>query len=354
MHDEWGDNVFIEFVEDGPVAKVAESAAIKVTREIRTARHCMVPIEGRGVIAYQDDRLNFLTVISSSQMPHCVQRGVAECLGLEDGAVRVISPDVGGGFGYKGLLNREEVALAWLTRQIGEPVRWLEDSREHLTANANCREHHYRITGYADANGRLLGLDCEAHVDAGAYSVYPTSSALEAAQIASLLPGPYDFFTYRCRAAAVATNKCPILPYRGVARTGVCLALEVVMDAIAREAGLEPYEVKLRNLVRPEQMPFENVMKKQFDGGDYPECLRRAVAAIDLPGMRARQQRGEPDGRLIGAGFAIFCEQGAHGNGGAGRLGAPGRARLRAGDGAAHVRRRCRNPRRHPFARPGP
>jgi carbon-monoxide dehydrogenase large subunit len=131
----------------------------------------------------------------------------------------------------------------------GTAVRWLEDCREHLTANANCREHHYRITGYADANGRLLALDCDASVDAGAYSVYPTSSALEAAQVTSLLPGPYDFTLYRCRSAAVATNKCPILPYRGVARTGVCLAVEAIMDAIAREAGIEPCEVRLRNLV---------------------------------------------------------------------------------------------------------
>src|SRR5262249_59546474 len=90
---------------------------------------------------------------------------------------------------------------------------------------------------------------------------------------ASLLPGPYDFSVSRCRSAAVATNKCPILPYRGVARSGVCLAVEVIMDAIARQAGIEPYEVRLRNLVRPEQMPFENVTKKQFDGGDYPESL---------------------------------------------------------------------------------
>ena len=315
VHDDWGDNVFIEFFEDGPVDRVAETATIKVTREVRTARHCMLPIEGRGVVAYWDPRLQCLTVISASQMPHVVQHGIAECLGLDDGAVRVISPDVGGGFGYKGLLCREEVALAWLarrTRHTGGHVRWLEDCREHLTANANCREHHYRITGYADRDGRLLALDCEANVDAGAYSVYPTSSALEAAQIASLLPGPYDFSTYRCRSAAVATNKCPILPYRGVARTGVCLATEVIMDAIARAAGLEPYEVRLRNLVRPEQMPFENVVKKQFDGGDYPECLRRAVAAIDLPAVRARQrnERGSP---LVGVGFSIFCEQGAMG-----------------------------------------
>jgi aerobic carbon-monoxide dehydrogenase large subunit len=309
LHDDWGDNVFIEFFEDGAVDRIAETAAIKVTREVRTARHCMLPIEGRGVVAYWDARLQCLTVISASQMPHIVQHGIAECLGLDDGAIRVISPDVGGGFGYKGLLCREEVALAWLARATGGHVRWLEDCREHLTANANCREHHYRITGYADRDGRLLALDCEANVDAGAYSVYPTSSALEAAQIASLLPGPYDFFTYRCRSAAVATNKCPILPYRGVARTGVCLATEVIMDAIAREAGLEPYEVRLRNLVRPEQMPFENVVKKQFDGGDYPECLRRAVAAIDLPAVRARQH----DGALVGAGFSIFCEQGAMG-----------------------------------------
>ena len=313
VHEEWGDNVFVEFSQDGAIERVADAADIKVTREIRTARQCMFPMEGRGVVAQWHARLRFLTLITATQMPHVVQRGVAECLGLGDGSVRVISPDVGGGFGYKGLLCREEVALAWLAIRLGMPVRWLEDCREHLSASANCREHHYRITGYADRNGRLLALDCVAAVDAGAYSVYPTSSALEAAQVASLLPGPYDFSLYRCRAAAVATNKCPILPYRGVARSGVCLAIEVIMDAIARQAGIEPYEVRLRNLVRPEQMPFENVTKKQFDGGDYPESLRRAVAAIGLAAIRDRQRSGESDGRLLGVGFSIFCEQGAMG-----------------------------------------
>src|SRR6266849_9942571 len=313
VHEEWGDNIFVEFSENGPVDEVAKTAAIKVTRNIRTARHCMFPMEGRGIIAFRDPRLRYLTLITSTQFPHSVQTGLCECLGLNDGSIRVISPDVGGGFGYKGLLCREEVALGWLALHLKVPVRWLEDYREHLTANANCREHHYRITGYADRDGRLLALDCVANVDAGAYSVYPTSSALEAAQVVSLLPGPYDFDLYRCRAAAVATNKCSILPYRGVARTGVCLAIETVMDAIARKAGIEPYEMRLRNLVRPEQMPFENVVKKPFDGGDYPESVRRAVAAIGLPAIRERQRKGEPDGRLVGAGFSIFCEQGAMG-----------------------------------------
>ena len=217
------------------------------------------------------------------------------------------------GFGYKGLLCREEVALGWLALQVNHPVRWLEDCREHLSANANCREHYYDITGYASREGKLLAIDCVGYVDAGAYSDYPISSAPEAAQIANLLPGPYVFSTYRCRSAAVATNKCPIIPYRGVARSGICLAIEVIMDAIAREAGLEPYECRLRNMVRPDQMPFDNVLGKHFDSGDHPECLRRAVEAIRLSEVRARQKQSEPDGRLIGVGLSFFVEQGAHG-----------------------------------------
>ena len=313
VHEEWGDNIFIEFNENGPIEEVAKTAAIKVTRKIRTARHCMFPMEGRGVLAYRDPRLRYLTLITSTQFPHSVQTGLCECLGLDHGRVRIISPDVGGGFGYKGLLCREEVALGWLALQVDYPVRWLEDCREHLVANANCREHHYEITGYATADGKLLAIDCVGHVDAGAYSSYPISSAPEAAQIANLLPGPYVFSTYRCRSAAVATNKCPIIPYRGVARSGVCLAIEATMDAIAREADLEPYEVRLRNMVQPEQMPFDNVVGKHFDSGDHPECLRRAVEAIKLAEVRVRQKQPESEGRLIGVGLSFFVEQGAHG-----------------------------------------
>ncbi len=234
VHEEWGDNIFIEFSENGAIDEIAKTAPIKVSRSIRTARHCMFPMEGRGVIAFRDPRLRYLTLITSTQFPHSVQTGICECLGLDHGNIRVISPDVGGGFGYKGLLCREEVALGWLATQVDFPVRWLEDCREHLTANANCREHHYEITGYAAADGKLLAIDCVGHVDAGAYSSYPISSAPEAAQIANLLPGPYVFSTYRCRSYAVATNKCPIIPYRGVARSGVCLAIEAIMDAIAQ------------------------------------------------------------------------------------------------------------------------
>ena len=312
IHDHWGDNIFLETYVEVNIDRALD-APIKVTRVIRTARQSMAPLEGRGVVASWSNRLEQLTVHTAAQMPHINRTGLSECLGLDHGSIRVISPDVGGGFGYKGILLPEEVSVSWLAMRLGHPVRWIEDRREHLTAGANCREHHYLITGYADRDGRLRGIDCEATVDSGAYSSYPFSACLEAAQVASILPGPYDFEGYRCKTWSVATNKCPILPYRGVARTGVCFAIELILDAIAREAGLEPYEVRLKNLVRPEQMPFDNITKKHFDSGDYPEALRRALARFDLPALRARQARGEPDGRFLGFGLSIYCEQAAHG-----------------------------------------
>jgi carbon-monoxide dehydrogenase large subunit len=312
LHEHWGDNIFLETFVDVNM-EAAYDAPIKITREISTARQCMAPMEGRGTVAVWHNRMEQLVLHTGSQLPHIVRNGLAECLGLEQVQVRIISPDVGGGFGYKGILLTEDVCLGWLAMHRGHPVRWLEDRREHLTAGANCREHHYNITVYADRDGKLRGVECEATVDSGAYSSYPFSACLEAAQVASILPGPYDFPSYRCRTWSVATNKCPILPYRGVARTGVCYAIELMMDAIARETGLEPYEVRLRNLVRPEQMPFDNITRKHFDSGDYPESLRQALAKIDLPALRERQKKPEPDGRLIGVGLAVYCEQGAHG-----------------------------------------
>ena len=313
LHPGWGDNVFLESVVDGDLSGVERRAAMSVTRTFRTARQCMSPIEGRGVLAYWDRRLEMLVLHTACQIPHIVRTGLAQCLGLEQGQVRIVVPDVGGGFGYKGILLPEEVVLGWIAMRRDHPVRWIEDRREQLAANANCREHHYVITAHAEADGTLLAIDCEAHVDAGAYSSYPFSACLEAAQVASILPGPYVFEAYRCRTWSMATNKPPILPYRGVARTGVCFALEVLLDCVARALDMDPVELRLRNLVEPQQMPFDNITGKHFDSGDYPECLRRAAEAIDLRTVRERQRRGEPDGRRIGVGFSIFCEQAAHG-----------------------------------------
>lgn len=313
VHEEWGDNMFLHTNIDGDIAGVKSRADIVVRRQVCTSRQSMAPIEGRGVVCQWDTRLDQLVMHSAAQMPHINRAGLSECLGIDQGRIRVISPDVGGGFGYKGILLPEEICLGWLAMRLQRPVRWLEDRREQLTANTNCREHHYDITLYADRRGKLLAIDCDATVDSGAYSSYPFSACLEAAQIGSILPGPYKMDVYACRTWSVATNKPPILPYRGVARTGVCFALEIMLDAVAREAGLEPHEVRLANLVQPSEMPYDNVTHKHFDSGDYPQALRRALDGLDWKGWRARQQRGESDGRLIGIGHAMYCEQGAHG-----------------------------------------
>ena len=313
IHEHWGDNVYLETVVRDDIAAIAAKAPVKVTREFRTARQCMSPIEGKGVVAAWEPRRDQLVVWTATQIPHVVRTGLAECLNMEQGKIRVVAPDVGGGFGFKGILSAEEVSVAYLARRLGRPLRWIEDRREQLIATANCREHHYVITAYADRSGKLLAIDAEATVDAGAYSAYPFSACLEAAQVASILPGPYHFQAYQCRTWSVASNKPPILPYRGVARTGVCFAMELVLDAVAREIGIEPHEVRRKNLITPAMMPFDNITEKHFDSGDYPECLRRAVKAIDLEAVRARQAKGEADGRRIGVGMSIFCEQAAHG-----------------------------------------
>lgn len=313
VHEHWGDNIYLTSAIDVNFEAVKAKAARSIRRELRTSRQVMSPMEGRGVVANWHSRLGQLVVHTSTQQPHIVRSGLAECLGVDEGQIRVVAPDVGGGFGYKGILLAEEIALAWATRKLGFALRWIEDRRENLTANADCREHHYVVTAYADAQGRLLALDCEATVDSGAYSAYPFSACLEGGQIASILPGLYDFPHYRCRAYSVATNKPPILPYRGVARTGVCFALEVTLEALAREIGAGPNELRFKSLVRPEQMPFDNIAKRHFDSGDYPEALRRAVEAIGFDKVRARQSKGEPDGRRIGIGFAMYSEQAGHG-----------------------------------------
>ncbi len=313
LHENWGDNVFLESRVEADLSEIKKSAPVVVRRTLRTARQCMSPLEGRGVVAVYERRLDQIVLHTSTQIPHIIRTGLAGCLGLSEENVRIVAPDVGGGFGYKGMLLSEEVCAAFLARYLGHPVRWLEDRREQLAGNANCREHHYDMTAYADSDGRLIALDAAATVDTGAYSIYPFSACLEAAQVASILPGPYKFDAYRCITWSSATNKPGLVPYRGVARAGVCYAMETMIDAIAYAVNKEPYEVRLRNLVQPDEMPFNNITNKHFDSGDYPECLRRVVEAIDLSAIRKRQKEAGASPVRIGVGFSVFCEQGAHG-----------------------------------------
>jgi carbon-monoxide dehydrogenase large subunit len=313
LHDEWGDNLFLETAFDSGIDEIIRTAPVKVTRTYKTARQCMHPMEGKGVVAYWDAQADQLVVITSTQIPHLIRAGMAECLHIEQERLRIVTPDVGGGFGYKCQLQPEELLVAWLARKHRAPFRWIEDRREHLTAGANAREHYYAITAYADAHGRLLGLDAEVTVDTGAYSVWPFTACLEAAQAGGNLPGPYDFRGYRCRTYSVATNKPPFMPYRGVARPGVCFAMELTIDAIARAVGREPVDVRAENLVPASAMPYVNVTNKHYDTGDYAASLRSAQEMIGFDAVRARQQAQKADGTLVGVGFATYTEQTAHG-----------------------------------------
>jgi aerobic carbon-monoxide dehydrogenase large subunit len=314
VHEAWAGNIYVEtFIKTGDIEAVRKTAAVKIHKTLRMGRHAGVSMEGRGVLAYHDRRLDELVVYSSTQFPHVIRTIMAECLGISESKLRVIAPDVGGGFGPKNNFQPEELAIAALSMKLGRPVRWVEDRREHLIASPHAREHRYDLTAYADAKGQILGLEAEVIVDAGAYSVWPWTAAMEAGMSAGIMTGPYNIPVYHARAVSAATNKSPLGPYRGVGRSGACFAIETLIDAVAHAVKREPAEVRIENMVPPEAMPFTSATRKLYDSGDYPQCAIRARQAIDLEGVRARQQTPEPDGRLIGVGMASYTEQTAHG-----------------------------------------
>ena len=197
--------------------------------------------------------------------PHTVRVALSDILGIEERCIRVVAPDVGGGFGPKARLYPEEIVLTALALELDYPVRWIEQRSEHHLTSAHARDHHYRVTAYANRQGHILGIDCEIIVDAGACGLWPQGPYQEANMVARCLPGPY------------------------------------VVRIIAHD------------MVQPEQMPYTSVTGMRYDTGDYPESLRRCAELLQFADARKRQQRGESDGRLVGIGFACFNEQTAHG-----------------------------------------
>lgn len=313
VHDEWNDNLFLKTDMDKGISEAAAHAAVIVRREYRTARQVMNPLEGKAVLAHWDERADQLVVYTSTQIPHMIRSAIAEHLNIPQGRVRVVAPDVGGAFGYKCVLQPEELCIAWLASKFRRPFRWIEDRREHLISGANCREHFYTLTAYANDRGKILGVDADITVDAGAYSVWPFTSCLEGTMAGRHLPGPYNFGAYRARTFSVATNKPPIVPYRGVARTGISFAMELTVDAVARAVGREPWEVRRENLVSKDQMPFTTVTGNVYDSGDYQKSLDLAVDDIDIAAIRDQQKQASESARLIGVGFANYIEMTAHG-----------------------------------------
>jgi len=316
VHDEWGDNVLVDLkLENGDLAAAKAAAVHTVERSFRMNRMHPLALEGRACVASYDSRLDELVVYVAHQLPVPLQIGLSQVLGISQRRLRIIAPDVGGSFGLKTYIESETVCVAWAAMKLRRPVRWVQDRYESLVCDANCRDYHAKVTAYADASGKVLGMECDVIVDSGAYSPWPWPAGIEGGLAMGNMQGCYDIRAFRGRAINVVSNKPAGQPFRGVARPLSCLGHEVVMDALAEAVGIDPVEIRLRNFVRPEQMPYASITKKTLDSGNYSAALKRSAELIDLPAVRARQKKGEPDGRLIGVGFASFYEQTAYGTG---------------------------------------
>jgi aerobic carbon-monoxide dehydrogenase large subunit len=310
----WPDNLFIKSsVNEGDCHQLA-SAPIRLRRQFKMNRQATVSLEGRGVIAYWDKRANQLVVYLSSQGPHIMRIGLAQALNLPEAQIRVIAPDVGGGFGGKNRLMPEDIAVAAIALQVNYPVRWIEDRREHLMASVHARDHYYDVTISADHDGRILGLEGEVFIDAGAYALWPTGSFMEASMAARNLPGPYNIKNLAITNYTVATNKAPMGPYRGVARPGACFAIERLIDELAHHLGKEPLDIRRVNMITSSQFPYQTAGGYMLDNGDYQACLERAADLIGFAAIR-KEQKAKASSKHIrrGVGFAFYSEQSGHG-----------------------------------------
>ncbi|HSB41820.1 MAG TPA: xanthine dehydrogenase family protein molybdopterin-binding subunit [Methylomirabilota bacterium] len=307
LHPEHASNVL--FARRGSRGDVdgAFATAAHVIRETFTHGRCSAaPLEGRGVIARWEG--DTLTLWTGSQVPHIFRAGVARALGLAEARVRVVVCDTGGGFGQKMHVMPEDVAVAALARRAGRPVKWLETRRENLAAAAHAREERVEIEAAATADGTLLALRSRVLSDAGAYHIYPLTAALEPLGTASILPGPYRTPAYAFEVAALATTKPPLGAYRGVGMTMGAFVMERTLDLLADRLGLDPAEIRRRNLIPRDAYPFTSAAGFVYDSGDYPGGLERALTLAHYEQRKRERDAGRARGRLLGVGVACYTE----------------------------------------------
>jgi len=293
-------------VEAGDVDEAFASAAATVERSFENPRYSALPIEPRGTLAVPGE--GGVLLWSSTQAPHKLSQTVAELLGLRTSSVRVVVPDIGGGFGQKAHVYPEEILVAWLALRLGRAVKWLEDRSENLLASSHARDQRVRVRAAAAADGTLLAIEADVVCDVGAYGVYPHGHILEALGTPAMIPGPYRLVNYRARSRAVATDKCPEGAYRGVGLPVSAFIHERLIDLLAGELDLDPADMRRRNLLRPDELPYATVTNQHYDSGDYPEALERVLAAIDYGGFRERQHAARAEGRLLGIGLSCYVE----------------------------------------------
>ena len=298
--------VFEHELAAGPVDETIAAAARVVEGEFHLGRQVPLPLETRGVIASWDTSTMQLRVWTSTQVPDIVRRGLCLALDLDEAAVHVLAPDVGGGFGLKAHVFPEEVVVAALARRLGRPVRWVEDRSENLLAGIHAHDNRVRVRAGVTADGRLSAVDVEVVADVGAYSVYPFSASLEPLTTSSALFAPYALEALRVRARAVSSNKCPVGASRGVGTNTAVHVTERMMDEIARELGIDPLELRRRHALAG--LPCTTLSGRALDSGDYGALLDRLEEAAGYSELRRWQAETRDAGRVIGVGLALFNE----------------------------------------------
>jgi carbon-monoxide dehydrogenase large subunit len=312
VHDEVNGNVIVKGTVETPEFAAARASADRLVRvEVRSRRQNATPLEPRAGHAAFDPASGRITFTCSTQMPHLTRTAIADLLGMPEAQLRVIAPDVGGGFGQKMSLPPEYVLLVWLARKLQSSVAWSEDRRENLIAAFHSRDQYISLEGGFDRDGKLVSLSGDVIANIGAYSCFPTTCAVEPLMAMAELPGPYDVRGYRCTARGVVTHTCPMAPYRGVSRPVITFAIERLMDRAAATFGIEPAELRRRNLI--DRFPYVSAIGRTFDQASYVETMELAVKHIDLAQFRTRQKEARATGRYIGIGFSTFSERTGYG-----------------------------------------
>jgi carbon-monoxide dehydrogenase large subunit len=295
----------------GDVATAFARAAHVFEEELSLHRGGAMTLEGRAVLASYDPGSDVLTVWSATQTPHLCRGTLADLLERDLESIRVIAPHVGGGFGTKAPFYAEEAVIAAAAMKLRRPVTWQEDRREHFLSATQERDQHWKVAMAVDADGKILGLRGAMLHDNGAFLPWGIIAPYIAA---TTFPGPYVVPAYALEVTVVLTNRVPTTVVRGAGRPQAVFAMERLMDRTARELGIDPAELRARNMITPEQMPysvgllFRDGKPLVYASGDFPKSQRRALALSNYRGFRARQSSARAEGRYLGIGIGNYVE----------------------------------------------
>ena len=309
IHAELPDNVIYETrLAAGDPAAAFAAAPHVYRRRFTTGRHTGVPMEPRGLVADFDPYTRALTLWISTQVPHMMQAVVADLFDLPEQRVRVIAPDVGGSFGIKIHVYQDDMAACALALLLGRPVKFVATRHESFLSDIHAREQRIDVEVAAEADGTLTAIRAAITAPVGPYSAFPRSSVVEGGQVLRLLPGPYRIRHYEATLAVLAQNKVVTSQYRAVGHPIAAAVTESMVDVVARDLGLDPAEVRRRNLVRPEELPYTSAAGNVYDSGSYQAALERLLEAAGYAALRREQVVARAAGRHVGIGLSCFVE----------------------------------------------